>query len=370
MKDFKYADEKISHREIMISVPAVAIAVGILIVPSSIASVTVSSDGWVSLLAAGMISIFIAWLIARLAAHFPQQSFFSYASSLVSKPGAIILCLLFAANGILITAYEVKQLANTSHQYLFDRTPEEVVGLAFLLIVIYAVSGSRAGLIRLNIMFFPIIFAISFLLIIFSLKLVKLDNVLPVFQTDLNGYLLGFKESMFIYVGYCMLFFYTAFVRKPEKAPKAAALGMSMAVALYMLLFLCCVFVFGNLATANLVVPTIELAKTVEIPGGFFERFELPLFTIWVMAIFNTAAILLDISVLAISYVFPNLQKKKILFILSPLVFFISELPKNIKEISQLATAISLYSVLLSVSTVVLLFVMVKLKGVGKHAKK
>ncbi|MCG1027961.1 endospore germination permease [Virgibacillus halodenitrificans] len=364
MENFKYADEQISPFEILFAVPSIVIAVGILILPRSLASVTVSSDGWVALLIGGLLAIFVTWVTAKVAAAFPSQNFITYATTLVKRPIAVILTFLFAIQGIILTAYEIKQVSYTSQQYLFDRTPMEIISLSFLLLVVYAVAGTRAGVFRLNVMFLPIIIFATIILIVFSLVFVRVENVLPVFQTDIKGYFWGVRESTMAYTGYGILFFYIAFVKNSKQAPKMAAAGMSIAVVLYILIFLTCIAVFGNVTTANLMSPTVELAKTIEIPGGILERFESIFFMIWIMAIFNTAVIALDIAVLAITSIFPSINKVKLLLFLCPVTYFISELPNNITELEVMGEIMGTYSVALSLSVLVLLLIMMKVRGV------
>ncbi|MBP2079891.1 GerAB/ArcD/ProY family transporter [Oceanobacillus polygoni] len=366
MKSFKYADEKISEKEILIAVPSMVIGVGILSMPKDLASVTIAADGWVPLLIGGLIVVLITWMVAKFASGFANQTFLTYASSITTKPVAIVLTFLFAVLFLLITAFQVRQIADISKQYLFDRTPLEVISLAFLLVVLYAVSGSRAGLFRLNVMFLPIILFIALSVFVFNLGWFDLGNLLPVFKTGFNDYVKGLNTIVTSYLGFSILWFYIALVDKPEKAPKMAALGMCIPVVLYIMLFILCIGVFGREVTANLLYPTVELAKVVDIPGGFLERFESIFFVIWIMAIFNTASMALDVAVLAINSIFKNMKKVKILFILAPVVYIISMFPQEIVEVNSFGAVMSKSMLFYSVFVLVLLFVIAKVRGVKR----
>lgn len=93
MKSFKYGDEKISDREIMIAIPSIVISVGILSLPRDLATTSVASDGWIVILVSGVLAVLITWLLAKLAVGFPNQSFFTYTSTILSKPVAIVIRL-------------------------------------------------------------------------------------------------------------------------------------------------------------------------------------------------------------------------------------------------------------------------------------
>lgn len=323
MKSFEYSEgEYLSEREVMFAMPSMAIGVAVLSLPKQIAMVTSGADGWISIVVGGTFIIFMTWLAAKLAATYPNQSFLTYASSIVTKPVAIILTLIFAMLALLVTTYVVRSIADIAGQFIFNRTPVEIISLTFLLVVVYAVSGSRAGLFRLNIMFLPLIIFVIIAVIFFNIRWFELDNYVPLFETDVTGYVKGIGASINSYIGFGIILFYISFVRRPEKVPKKAAIGMSIPVILYLLMFLTSIGVFGDVVTSELLYPTLELAKRVEIPGSILERIESIFFVIWVMAIFTTASMALDISILAIKSIFKK-AKKRTFFLFYRHLFFI-----------------------------------------------
>ncbi|ASN06426.1 GerAB/ArcD/ProY family transporter [Virgibacillus necropolis] len=369
MKSFEYGDEKISDREIMIAVPSYVIGVGILSLPRGLAVATTSSDGWIALLAGGIISVIIMWLLAKFVIGFPNQSLFTYSSTILSKPVAVVISLLFAVIFINVTAFEVRKIADISKQYLFDQTPVEVIALSFLLIVVYAVSGSRVGLFRLNMMFLPIILFITLVVFVFNIGGFDANQLLPMFETDIPGYLKGLQTGTLSYVGFVIVLFYVGLVENPKKTPKMAAIGMSIPIVLYLLLFITCIGVFGHAVTSNLLYPTIELAKNVVIPGGFFERFESVFFVVWIMAIFNTTSMALDIAVMSLNSIFKHTKKVKIIFLLAPIVYSISMFPQDIIEVESYGSILFNTALIYSLFIPLVLFVVAKLRGVKRVGK-
>lgn len=366
MSPFKYADESIQSQDIMIAIPSVAIAVSILDLPGILAKSVRFADGWIAIIIAGILAVSLTWFVAKIVSKFPNQSFLSYSSSLLSKPVAYLLTILFAIQGMMIAAYEVSSISIISKQYLFDTTPVEVIGLSFLLIVVYSVSGSRVGLFRLNAMFLPLIFLVTGLLIIFAIGFMKLDNVLPVFTTGINGYVKGTIDSALAYAGIGILFFYIPLVKDINKVPGRAAFGMSWVVLLYLLIYLVCIAVFGQATTEVIRLPLIELAKSIKIPGGFFERMESLFFVIWITAIFTTAMMTYDVAVMALQSILPKLKKHTIVFGLSPLIYFISTLPNNFLENVKFEEYLAYTTSILPVFVVIPLWIMYGIKG-GKN---
>lgn len=364
MKWFGYGDPKIGEKEIFIAIPSMIISGGVLTMPNEVAKVTTGSDGWIAIVIGGIMTIFLAWLAARLAARFPGQTFLTYASAIISKPIAILITFIIAIVAMLTTAYVVRDIGNVAKEYMFNYTPIEVITLFFWLVVIYAVAGSRAGLFRLNMMFLPIVFVIGTSILLFNLKAFHLDNLLPVFKTDFSQYIKGINAGMPPYIGIGILLFYIAYVEKPKKAPKMAVLGMCVPIIFYVMVFITTIGVFGNEGTANLFTPTIELSKRAELPGEIFERLELIFFVIWIMTVFNTAAMIFDITVLAIHSIFKGMKKITIILIISPFVYLINMLPQDYEQLREFGSFITLSGMIVTILSIVVLLIIAKIRGV------
>lgn len=363
MSSFKFSDDTISEREIMMALPSIIIGVTVLSLPNQIAQVTYASDGWIGILIGGIIIAVLTWLGAKLAAQFPNQNFMSYTSSLVGKPIAYVFTLFFIVTAISIAAFVTRSFSDILKGYLFDQTPTEVLALALVLITIYAVSGSRAGVFRLAMMFLPLIIAIVIATILFNLQWIEANNFFPLFRTDIKGYIEAIGYSLSSYIGFAIVLFYVFIVNKPKKAPKAALYGIAIPTVLYLMIYLVVIGVYGNYTTSKLLHPTIGLAKRVELPGGIFERIESVFFVIWTMAVFNTTTIALDVAVLLTKNMFKRAKKINILFFIAPITYYLSMLPQNYTQLEKSGTYISLISLNVAIFIILLLFIVAWIKG-------
>ncbi|MBP1933789.1 GerAB/ArcD/ProY family transporter [Ammoniphilus resinae] len=368
MKSFEYGDEEIGSREILYAVSSMVIGVGIFGLPRTVGSVTKGSDGWVSILLGGVLALFFAWLVAKLASRFPRQTFLQYTTTLVSKPVAIFLTILLAFHLMQFTAYEMRTVANISKVYLFDRTPVEVIALLFLLVVTYGVACSSVGLFRLNLLFLPIVLLIAILLLIMNIGYFEPGNLKPVFSTKWTGYFQGARETLFAFLGFEILLVYIAMTNQPEKTPKAVMIGMSIPLLLYLFVFIIVVGVFGHTAMIQLTDPTIEIAKEVEVPGEFFERFESLFFTIWIMTIFNTSALAFDASVLAFRSVFPKIKRVWLIFFLAPIIYLFGMMPPNLIRVYEVGNWLGFSGFIFAILMPTILFGIAKLRGIKGNA--
>src|SRR5699024_10854301 len=121
------------------------------------------------------------------------------------------------------------------------------------------------------------------------------------------------------FIGVGIALFYTFLVKQNKNLTKQVTIGVNIATIFYIYIFLITIGVFSNTVTSNLMFPTLELAKRVELPGSIFERIDAVVYTIWIMAIFNTVTLFLDSTVLILTSIFNKTKKQTLLFIISPI---------------------------------------------------
>jgi len=368
LKPFEYGDEEIGSRELTFTVSSIIIGTGALSMPRVIAEQTLFTDGWIILFLGGLICAVFAWIITKIANLFPNQTFFQYTSAYLSKPIAYgvtgILVLTFAG----ITAYQARTISIIAQTYLFGKTPIELLSFFYLLVVIYGVSGSRVALFRLNMLFLPIVVSAILALSLLNINLMDTRNLLPLFQTKWSQYAIGMKESIFTFIGFEAVLFYSSIVKQKDKAPLAAAKGVMITNLLYILIYLTCIIVFSNSTTKNLTYPVIELGKEIEIAGGFLERFDAIFFTTWIITIFNTTAMYYDISIIGFRSMFPSIKKKIFIFVSAPIIYLLNMLPENVTKVTRYGTYLAWVDMACVIIVPLLVFIIYKIKG-GKNSE-
>ncbi|MDG0808802.1 GerAB/ArcD/ProY family transporter [Cohnella rhizosphaerae] len=105
--------------------------------------------------------------------------------------------------------------------------------------------------------------------------------------------------------------------------------------------YLYSIAIFTQEATAQILFPTVEIAKEVRLPGQFFERLESIFFTVWIMTIFNTTCMAMETSVSCLQAIVSKLDKRWCIMIMSPLAYFINMVPESMLQYKQLGTFIS-----------------------------
>jgi spore germination protein len=340
VKSFEYGDQEISHREIQLGIASMILGTGILTLPRLVAEKTLYFDGWICIATAGLFAIAFAWICAKLACRFPKMSYFEYLPRIVTKPVAHVIVLLTAVYFFLILAYVVRGISEVSKRYLFEKTPIEAIALTFLLVVIYAVAGTRAGLLRLNIMFFPITLSVTVFVQVLNIGEIEVEHLRPFFVTPWQDLAMGTLESIYSYLGFSVVLLYISMMNKPSKATKAVVIGMIPPIVLYLLIYAVAIGVFSRTVTAQVIYPTVELAKEARVPGGIFERLESLYFTIWIMTIVNTACMSYDVTIAAVRNLFKKAGKMFVISILSPFIFITAMLPEDLIKYGEMGSLV------------------------------
>ncbi|WP_085521281.1 GerAB/ArcD/ProY family transporter [Tuberibacillus sp. Marseille-P3662] len=362
MRSFEYGDQEISNKELFYAVASMAIGVGILNMPRLVSSSTENGDGMISIIISGLFAFCIVFLIAKLATRFPGESFYTYSSRIVTKPIAIILTVYMTINFIFICGYEIRVISNVAKLYIFDKTPMEVIALIFLLVVIYAVAGSSVALLRLNMMFIPIILVMIIIIQLLNINYIEIKNLRPMFVTPPRDMIRGSLNAFTAIAGFEVILFYIAFINRPDKAPKSASLGILLPLLLNLATYFFCVGVFST-TVKEILYPTIEIAKEIDAPVSFFERFDSLFFTVWIMAIYTTATMAFDVATIAMKSIF-NIKKFSWILVLAPMIYLVAMAPQTFPEIETLGVYTSILSFSCGTVIPLLLLLIAKVRGV------
>lgn len=153
-------------------------------------------------------------------------------------------------------------------------------------------------------------------------------------------------------------------MNRPDKAPVATIIGITVPLLIYLMIYIFAIAAFSTVGTANIMYPTIEMAKEIQVPGEFFERFESTFFTIWTMTIFNTVAMAFSVAVIGIRSMFKKIKKQTIIFILSPIIYLLAMQPENVVIINMFSTWISYFGITFFMIPLILLWVS-RIRGVS-----
>ncbi|WP_347552975.1 spore germination protein (plasmid) [Pseudalkalibacillus hwajinpoensis] len=315
------------------------LGVGILTLPRTTAQEVQTPDIWITVLLGGLISLLVAIIHVNLSQRFPGKTFYQYTQTLVGKIIGKLLGLFVLGYFLILSAFEVRTVAEVTGFYLLDGTPTWFITMPFMWIGLYLIRSGINPIARLYELIFPITVILFLLLILMSFKIFELDNLRPVLGEGVIPVLKGIKTTALTYTVAEIMVVIIAFMEQPKKAVKVIIVGVGIPVLFYLLTVL---MVIGGLSIDVAVTktwPTISLIQSYEIPGLIFERFDSFLLIIWIMQIFATYAICYYAAALGLSQLFKK-DIKPMMFILIPIIYIVSMLPKNINELFSLGDMI------------------------------
>ncbi|WP_158736537.1 GerAB/ArcD/ProY family transporter [Alteribacillus sp. YIM 98480] len=359
---FVTKDRKLSTGSLIILIASTLLGVGILTGPRSITAAVDGFGGWIAVLLTGLLFILIAYAAAYLINMFPGENIILFGPAIVTKPINNTICFLYLLYFIISTALYSRNVADVMKLYVLDTTPTTVIIGSFLLVSTYTAVQGINVLIRLNMLLFPIIFGmLGIILVLNAGGEFNFTEARPFFVGDFLTYLNGMKSSLDIFIGIGIIYFLSVFLRTPEKTGYALSTGIIIVTLINMIIIVISLGVFNFASVQNIVYPTVELAKDIQLPGAFLERTESLFMTIWVLAIFNVVSVTQYTVSLGISQLFNRKRKLWVVWPL-PIYFLIALAPRNIDEFFYWRSILSYvgFSFLLAIPLVYILIAKIR----------
>lgn len=236
--------------------------------------------------------------------------------------GRIIIAAYFLWFMLLLAIY-TRFFAERILSSIMPNTSIHIFIIPMLIIVAIVLNSGIRVLARMNeIIIIIAVFAI-YILSLFGLPLIKIENITPIYFTDILPAISGSAAFWFIYGYLFIFFFFGSHINDKEKIFK---LGISKAIFLQFTNILLIIFTVGTLGwslTTRIPRAYFAFVKLISVLG-VVERLESVLVIIW---IFSDFMIISVISYAALSIIkdFFNLSDYKPFIIpLETLVYFLS----------------------------------------------
>lgn len=315
----------LSTRQIILLILGFTIGGGILVLPKSVAKI-LDASGWFLLLGAGALFIIGAWLTARLAQLFPEETVIEFSRRLFGKTLGFITGMLFTLFFFFFIPLELSILQEVVNISILDGAPSWFVSGSALLMMAFAASRDIDHLAMVNEILIEVAITVGLFVDILAwqhfdplhlLPLVSVERMNPeAFQKELG--------SILFFAGYPLVAMILPFVKKPQTACKATVWAMVLVLLLNTFFIITVFGVFGYKETINLAWSGLELAKSVTIEAVILERLDLVLIISWLSAIFTTGALAYFFTVSGLSRLLGVRNPAPITWALAPVIYYIS----------------------------------------------
>ncbi|MDA8351895.1 MAG: endospore germination permease [Firmicutes bacterium] len=305
------------------------IGVGVLALPRFTAQSMDTGAPFLTVLGIGVGFVGLG-LLTLLGMRFPNQTILEYSETILGKIpgrfGSLIVVLFFA----LLTALTAREFGQVVVASVLRQTPLEVTVLVMLLLAALPTRNGIDVFAYIHQFYLPFILAPALVIVALSLKNADPLFLQPILGNQPAGMFPGMLTVAALFQGSFVHTLIIPSMRRPQKAWVAALWGLGISGALYVVIAMATLSVFGPELTKQFFWPTLELAKATSLPGAVLERLDAPFLILWVMAVFTTLLSSYYVTAYGMSRLF-NLQDHRLFswFIL-PFVFVLAMLPGNI----------------------------------------
>ncbi|WP_347551174.1 GerAB/ArcD/ProY family transporter [Pseudalkalibacillus hwajinpoensis] len=345
------------------------IGVGIVTLPRETASIVGQPNMWLSIIPGAAIAFLNGVLIFLLVKRYPDLNLFDFAPRIIGKWLGKAFSIVFVAYAIAISAYVIRTSAEIVNYYLLNNTPKYIVILTLILASMYLVSCGLTNIIFFFQLYFPIILLMFFLLTVLSIKNIEPTHLLPIFEFDHFAILKGVNSTFFSFVGYELIMILSSYQSMTKWKSMNWTLGISIGsvCVIYILFFILNIGILSIQELKVITFPTIEMAKSLEFKGFFFERFELVFLFGWIITIFTTVSAYYYSAFLGLCRTF---NCKKNIFMNAAVgfvIFALSLQPEGVTELFDSAKYLNYLSYAALIGVPLILLVVSLIKGVERR---
>jgi spore germination protein (amino acid permease) len=272
--------QQVSSFFVLFLVYGVQVGIGVLTYQRVLVKST-GTDSWITVIFAGLIMQVILWMMFRLLERSGGDIVAIHKELLGKWIGGfftILICLYFAIMGLVV----LRSYTELVQVWMFPHISYWQVAAIVVVITYSIITGGFRPI--TGIAFLSIVYSTPLLFtLFFPLAYANYDTLLPMFQHTPWSLMLSTQKMILNYEGFGVILFFYPFIKKPKEAKKWAHIGMTMTTTLYIALLLVCLVYFNKNQLSNILWPTIEIWKIVDLP--FMERFEYIGITIWLFVI-------------------------------------------------------------------------------------
>ncbi|ASB67380.1 Spore germination protein B2 [Bacillus velezensis] len=230
----KKPEDKLSFMQTLLMVSGTMIGAGVLTLPRSAAAAD-SPSGWIIILVQSLVFIGIVLLFMPFLQKNSGETIYELNQSIMGRAIGSLLNLFISCYFVVTVCFQARFLGEVINYFLLKNTPMGVVIFIFLAVGIYHVTGGVYPISKLYAYLFPIAIVILIVLLIFSLRLFKLDFVRPVLDGGYKSFFELFPRTLLYFSGLEVILYLVPFMKirsRRKRLPSSASHAQAYFTAL------------------------------------------------------------------------------------------------------------------------------------------
>lgn len=349
-------------------VVSIQFAIGILSVTKAAVNAA-GHDGWMSILAAGII-VGVAMLTSIvLCNRFKDKSILDIDREIFGRYAGFCINIVLVIYLVIATAINLRYFVITVSMWLLSSTPMWIITLLVLAPSVYIVFKGLKNICRFSVIIFPIMF-MAILLLIYGVMKIRVTLLLPLGSGGFAAVIKGVPSMAFSYMGFETLLFIFPYIKDRHNAGKSAVIAVLAITAFYVATSVVIIGIFGENYVKHLVYPLTSLARLVRFP--IFERIDLYFYALWIPGMVLCINSYLFCTFDSIKKIFRIKSSLPLLAVLVLVMLilggFINDINKSIEYSNYIG--IATYGVGILLPVLWLIIALISGKGKGKGGKR
>ncbi|MED2777762.1 GerAB/ArcD/ProY family transporter [Bacillus thuringiensis] len=314
-------EKSISQKQLFFMIFQSQVGIGVISLPFSVHKYT-QSDGWISILIAGIGIQLLILLIWTLLWGFKGKNFYEITPIVFGKHLGKFINTIYIAYFVSIMAVLTLRFANILKKWILDYTPFSVIVLLLLVTGIYIGKNNLRVLARF--------YTLTTGLIILSITLpwfsfltnFQFSYLFPIGQSGLRNMIIGAHDATIAMIGFELMLGILPYAEGTYKQSLKSILVANMLVTLlYTYFTVSCYLIFSPEELRVLPEPVLYMLKAVHFQ--WIERLDLIFLSIWIIPISTSFVAYLYLSSTGTASIFHKGNRMHPVWYLALIVFLI-----------------------------------------------
>ncbi|MEK3882947.1 endospore germination permease [Paenibacillus sp. PL2-23] len=302
-------NKPITRFQFIVFIHLTQVGIGILTLPSVLHE-SAGTDGWISIIAGGLMSILLSILIIL---SVRSTNYNNFQELLINTFGSWIgkfVMLLWSGYACLAAMTVILQAVFIINTWILPHTPPYVILCLFTVPLYIIIRNSIQDLARYG----EAVFFLCAWMPLISIPLVdKLQwiHLLPIAKEGWSPIIYAVQTTALSFLGFELIYFFYPNLEDKTKAISAVVIANLMSMLLFLFVALLCFMYFSPDEIESHLWPTLQLLKTIELP--FIERFEIIFLSLYLFILSMTGLPYFYFFLQGLSSVFSITDHKRLL---------------------------------------------------------
>ena len=322
-------------------------------------------DAWISTILAGALVSIVLLLMVKTLESYKSADLYGIHMDIYGKWISKAFNVLYIGFYLSVTYVILMNYIEMVQAWIFPKMPTWLLMGLLIFLMVYGVLGGIRVVI--GIAFLGVIIAFWLVFMLYTpIKFMDYTHLQPVLTSSPKELMMGVYKSSFTLIGFDLLLFLYPYVKEKKKVLKYALIGAGYSTFLFTFVTVVCIGFFSEDALLKTIWPVLSMFKIIRIPN--LERFEFIAVSFWMLVILPNICLYFWVASRGMKRVFRFSQKKSI-YLFAVLLWILSMCISDRLTMNTITDKVSSASFILSFVYPSFLFILVKLKYIGKKKK-